>query len=337
MNRNYEPYKQVMESLLAEKPQLANNKTEFARQVIELANEQVRSVDAIRKLVRSFLESSPENTSSVNEIPDEPVLEPIKSTYRKDIPAQREKLHVVMGCMHMPFHNRRMFDSILKFLYENRDYIGSLTLNGDILDMHSISRHNKGKITIPGLTLESEYQQTNRELDKIDEALGNKNIRKHYLYGNHEMWYYSYMQEVDHSKLGQGVILSPNKACLFEERGYEVQTDYKNAYVMLGDIEVIHGDYVNVNASKRHLDVMKRNVIFVHTHRIGSHAEESIAAYNIGWCGQKDERVFGYMTRIQKENWRNGFNVVMVDSDNISHANQIEYINNKFSFDGRFY
>ena len=77
--------------------------------------------------------------------------------------------------------------------------------------------------------------------------------------------------------------------------------------------------------------------MFAHTHRIGMYAEERMASYNIGWGGQKEERVFGYMTRVQKENWRNGFNNIILDSDNISHANQIEFLNNKFSFDGRFY
>ena len=54
---------------------------------------------------------------------------------------------VVSGCWHFPFHNKEMFDSFLA-LVEDLELTGFI-LNGDILDMHSISRHNKGKITIP--------------------------------------------------------------------------------------------------------------------------------------------------------------------------------------------
>lgn len=60
MNRNYEPYRLIMENLLAGDPELANNKSEFARQVLELSNEEVRSVDAMRKLVKAFLDGPTE-------------------------------------------------------------------------------------------------------------------------------------------------------------------------------------------------------------------------------------------------------------------------------------
>lgn len=337
MKRNYTEFQQVFEKLLRDNPHLAENKTAFARRAINESGAS-RTEEAMRKLVREFLNEIGYRPDADDKLTDmELPIDSVENTYKADIPARREKLHIILGCLHFPFHNKRMWDSTLKFIHLNRDYIGSVTLAGDIHDMHSISRHNKGKITIPGLTLSIEYQMANKCLDDLDQAIGNAPIRKHFMWGNHEMWYYAYMAEVDHSKLGDEVILSPTRACHYKERGYEIQTDYRTAYVMIGDTEVIHGDYACVNAAKKHLDVMKRNTIFFHTHRMGSYAEEKIAAYNAGWGGQKEEKAFGYMTRVQKETWRNGFGIVMVDAENYTHYNQVEFINNKFAFDGRFY
>lgn len=244
--------------------------------------------------------------------------------------------YIVAGCLHMPFHNRRFFDSLLGVANElsSQRRLKGLILNGDILDMHSISRHNKGKITIPGLTLTKEYEEANRYLDMLDQAVGD--VSKDYFYGNHEMWYHQHMSEVDNQKLGNGVVKSPAEAC-FLNRGYVIQEDYKNAYVTIGDhLEVIHGDYVNIHAAKKHLDVMKRSVMFAHTHRIGSHHEWDKSSHNIGWGGDVNSPVFSYMTRVQKENWRNGFAVVNIENGFYS-VNQLVFINDGIIFEGNRY
>lgn len=60
MNPNYKPYQEVMEQLLAENPQLAGNKSEFARMVLSQLDGEQRTVEAMRKLVRAFLEDNTE-------------------------------------------------------------------------------------------------------------------------------------------------------------------------------------------------------------------------------------------------------------------------------------
>ena len=93
---------------------------------------------------------------------------------------------------------------------------------------------------------------------------------------------------------------------------------------------MIHGEYCNVHAAKKHLDVSRTNIAFAHTHRIGQYHEADIAAFNIGWGGDKEEKVFGYASRLQKSNWRNGMAIVYLDTEGYFHLNQLVFINNSF-------
>lgn len=246
----------------------------------------------------------------------------------------REKTYIVYGCAHMPFHNKKMFNAMLK-LSTHLKALKNLTgivLNGDILDMHSISRHGQNKITLPGWDLQREYNESNKEFDKIDDVFDG--MEKVFFYGNHEMWYYDFMSNPNNFKLGQGVVASPEAALKLKERGYQVHNNYKTAHVKMGDLEIIHGDYVNIHAAHAHVSRMKRGVVFAHTHRMGSYTETNVEGYNQGWAGDKNAPVFGYMTRVMKETWRNGFAVIVVDAQGQAHYNQINWKNDKFYFGG---
>jgi hypothetical protein len=265
-----------------------------------------------------------------------PEYEPLHKSVNKPVSEQQEGTHLVIGCVHIPFHHKGTWNAFLEIANSLGDELKSINLIGDITDMHSISRHSKGKITIPGLTLWQEYEETNKELNKLEEAI-HPNTNKHYLYGNHEDWYNQHMAEVDNAKLGNDVIASPLEAMSYRERGFTVQTNWKDAHITLGDIELIHGTYCNIHSAKKHLDVMKRNVMYVHTHSVGIYTEKDLCSYNIGWAGDRDSKAFGYMTRIQKEKWRNGFASVYVDSNGKSHPNQLLWTNGGIHFRGKLY
>lgn len=248
------------------------------------------------------------------------------------------KSWIVIGCIHFPFHNKPFWNATLKLIeyLVSENKLAGIILNGDVIDAHSLSRHNKGKITIPGLTMSEEYRLTNIELDRLDRIL-TSDVQKHYLYGNHEMWYSQYMSETDSHKLGTDVVKSPKEALRLAERGFIVQENYKTAHVILGDTEVHHGTYVNKHAAAKHGETMRRSNVFNHTHRTGSYLEGNMYSYNLGWMGDKDQPVFSYMDRIQKETWTNGFGKIDIDSDNISHVQQITWKNNKFIYNGKVY
>jgi hypothetical protein len=246
-----------------------------------------------------------------------------------------KNIWVVGGCMHLPFHNKKLVMAFVKLLryLKDKGVLKGTVLAGDIVDNHSISRHAKGKITLPGYDLSREYNEANLVLDVIDDAIGD-DVEKVFFYGNHEDWYYEYMSNVDNIKLGGDVVKSPEEALRLKARGYTVHNKYKKAKHIIGDLEVIHGVFINKHAAHEHVQKMKRNVMFVHTHRMGSYIEGIFEGYNIGWMGDKDHSVFSYMSDIQKENWANGFAVVTVDADNKAHVQQIMWKNNCFYYDG---
>ncbi len=240
-------------------------------------------------------------------------------------------LWLVSGCWHFPFHNKNFFSAYCKLLryLESTGELKGHCLIGDILDMHSMSHHGKGKVSVPGYDMTREYAEANECMDAMDlDGL----VQRHYFYGNHEDWYFKYMSKVDAAKLGTGVIKSPTEALGLEDRGYEVQEDFNRAYHCVGDIELIHGEYVTQHAAFQHLQKMKRSVMFVHTHRMGSFHEGDLSAYNIGWGGNEEAPVFNYASGVAKEPWVNGCAVIRVDNDGKSHVSQLVWKNNQLVY-----
>lgn len=241
--------------------------------------------------------------------------------------------YVVMGCTHLPFNHKEMWNSTCA-LIEDLENLQGVVLAGDILDMHSISRHSKGKIRLAGYTLEREYREANIELDKLDRSIGGRKILKEYFYGNHEDWYNAWGKDVDNAQLGGAGAKSPYDAC-FRHRGYNVQFNWKTAKVMLGDLEIIHGEWTNKHAAHKHASELHRNVAFFHTHRMGTYFESNIAGYNCGWGGDKTKDVFNYMSRPMKENWRNGILLVTV-IEGKAYPQILDY-NEKFLYNNKLY
>jgi len=243
-------------------------------------------------------------------------------------------LHIVVGCMHLPAVNDKLFSAFINFLRDNRNKIKGLHLIGDILDCKSLSQHDLGSVS--DITLDDEYARANGYLDVIDSVIPS-NIEKNYLWGNHEERYTRLLKKVDFSKFG-GALLSPTKACFFEERGYTVQEDYKNASIQLGKhLDLVHGEYVTTNSAKKHLDVYKKSIMFAHTHKMGAHFDSDKAAFNIGWFGNSEDSAFSYASKVTKSQWQNGFAVVNIDEDGFYHTTLIQWYNDRFYYGGKEY
>jgi UDP-2,3-diacylglucosamine pyrophosphatase LpxH len=246
----------------------------------------------------------------------------------------QEGMHIVIGCVHLPAHNKAFFNAFLSFLKEVKGTLKGIHLIGDIIDCKSLSQHDNGQII--DTTLDEEYADSNKALDQLDAVLA-PGIEKNYFWGNHEERYARILKKVDISKFGKALI-SPTLGCRFAERGYTVQEDYKNAKVQLGKhLDLIHGDYVTQNSTKKHLDVYKKSIMFAHTHKMGAFFDCDKAAFNIGWMGDKENNAFGYVGRIAKSQWQNGFSVVYVDKDGYYHVQLIQYYNGRFVFGAREY
>jgi hypothetical protein len=246
----------------------------------------------------------------------------------------QQGMHIVIGCVHMPATDKPFFNAFLRFLEDVKPDLKGLHLIGDILDCKALSQHDNGQVSEG--TLEEEYNDSNLLLDEIDKRL-RPGVEKNYIWGNHEQRYLNILKKVDIAKFG-GALMSPTKGCRFIERGYTVQEDYKNGKIQLGHyLDLIHGDYITQNPSKKHLDVYKKSIMFAHTHKMGAHYDGDKAAFNIGWMGDKDHSAFNYAGRITKSQWQNGFAVVHVDAEGFYHVQLVQYYNNQFIFGNKAY
>lgn len=244
--------------------------------------------------------------------------------------------YIVLGCVHAPFHKRDMMEAVIKLINDNKNEIVGLIIAGDFLDMNSLSSHDKGKKPLTGVTLDWEYEEGNKLLDKLLTKLP-KNLIKAYIYGNHEDRYNRYMSDIDNSKLGSA-LQSPVTALKLIERGFEVNTDWKQAVITLGKyLDVCHGEFFNTHTAKKHIDTYRRSMLYYHTHRIQQYIEGATGGFNGGSLADFNSPVFGYASRAMKASWMNGFNTVDIDKEGFYHIQQIICYNNKFVYGNKTY
>lgn len=244
-----------------------------------------------------------------------------------------EGTHLVLGCLHVPFTNQKILNSIYQLMSDKQ--FDGLHLIGDFLDMNTLSSHDKGRFTaVPNLTLDQEYEAGNKVLDNLD-ALLPEHALKTYLYGNHEDRWNRYMADMQAAKTP---LISPENALQLTERGYATFTKWNKDFFVLGKhLELLHGEYYNVFCAKKHLDALRSSCVFVHTHRIQSYVEGNSAAFNIGWLGDKNSPAFGYAGRVQKSMWQNGLAVITIDENGDYFLEQVIVCNDKFVYGGKLY
>lgn len=147
--------------------------------------------------------------------------------------------------------------------------------------------------------------------------------------------YRRYVSNVDNSKL-QGGLLSPEKALRLKERGYNVQTNWKEDEVVIGDLTIIHGEICSIHACKKHLDVFKKNMLFFHTHRKQMYCEGEHKAYNGGTMADFNSPAFGYATKSMKKTWTNSFAVIHL-VDGVSSVELPTWNKNHFTYGGKIW
>ena len=249
---------------------------------------------------------------------------------------EQEGMHILLGCNHVPFHNKQLHRGIIELIKDHKENIKGFHLLGDFLDLNPLSFHDKGKFTaVRGLTLNDEYQIGSDLLHDFDLALP-KNVWKTYLYGNHEDRYNRWMSNMDNAKTP---LISPEDGLRLHQKGYNVKTRWSQDYITLGnDFDIFHGIYFSIHNAKAHLDKLRRSCAYVHTHRIQNYREGEMAAYNIGACADFSAKAFNYATRPMKQQWANGFAINMIDAQGRSHITQIAAgRDGHFYFGGKYY
>ena len=245
-------------------------------------------------------------------------------------PVSQEGTWVAFFDLHCPFHNKKLLNAAMRIV-EDIKPIG-LILGGDVLDMHSLSSHDKGKIAIPGINLGYEYDETNKVLDQIEDYDWTHKV---YIEGNHEARHKKYMSGVDNNKLGSA-LKSPVEALSLKDRGYDIYANYPNDEYTLGDLTVYHGESFSVHIAYSDLQKIKKSIICGHTHRQQSHSESEIDAYNVGAMADFDSPVFNYAGKIQKKSWSNGLAIITI-VEGKAHVEILKWKNNRLVFGGKIY
>lgn len=247
---------------------------------------------------------------------------------------KKSGIHLVLACVHVPFHNKVLLNKLLNFIEDQRDNIIGFHLIGDYLDMRSLSSYDDKTITLSGLTLGKEYKEGNRVLD-LFEAVLPEDIQKTFIYGNHENRYDRYVSNVKNYKTAD-TIQSPYEALCLEDRGYKVLTNWQDDYFTVGKYQLFHGTTCSINPSKTNVDKLRTSCIFGHTHRINQHYEGWLHGVNIGCLADLTSDTFGYASRVEKFNWKNGFGIINV-SGKYSQAEVIVCEDNGFFYQGKRY
>lgn len=250
-------------------------------------------------------------------------------------PRKTDGIHLVIGCMHVPFQNSKLLEKLWLFIEDHKSKIIGLHFIGDFLDLKSLSSHDEKNIDTSGWTLGKEYEAGNTVLDVFDAHLFPKKIQKTFLYGNHEDRYFRYVANIKNYKTADA-IQSPTQALRLKERGYQVFEDWKEDYHMVGKYQLLHGIYCTVNPAKSHIDKLKDNCLFAHTHRVGEHFEAGLHGANIGTMAELTSEGFGYLSRVERALWKNAFGIINVFGDQ-SHAEVVVCENNSFFFGGKRY
>lgn len=241
------------------------------------------------------------------------------------------KSYLCLGCLHVPFHNKKIFNGILK-LMDSRQFAG-IIFGGDFLDMGALSSYEKGKINKTGITLEDEYFSANLVLDEFDKRLP-RDAEKVFMFGNHENRYYRWLADVDNSKYGK--LIDPINALGLLSRRYKVFNDYKRDQFKLSSLNIVHGDFWNIHVAKKTLDTWRRNTLFWHTHRVQIHREGDFCAYNAGFLGDIVSEAFDYAPLSQKIKWANGYAIVHV-AEKRHYVDLINCVEDRFTYAGVMY
>ena len=244
---------------------------------------------------------------------------------------------LILPDVHRPFHDLQLESKVLKLIKDLDKSLYGIVLPGDYLDLYTLGSYNAESLgLLTGINLEMEYADGLKGIDKIEKA-SHKNLKKYFLFGNHEDRYFREVNKKDNAKYG-GALKNPIEALELIDRGWKVKTNWKDDYFTLGKhLDVMHGMYTNIHASKKHLDMTGHSCLFGHTHRVQSYNSGNRAAYNVGALCDLKNKAFHYMPRLSRQIWANGFAMVYINDNGHFFVEQVNVWDGHFFTNGKLY
>lgn len=235
---------------------------------------------------------------------------------------------VIVNDIHIPKQSKPAVQAFLKAVELIKPH--GITLNGDIMDCGTFSRHDINKQPKCNWSdsqfyqrSKHEYAQMNDFLDKIDRAA--PKARKRYELGNHEVWIQEFIKESPESRES---LFGFEPRLSLKKRGYTV---YQYGDIMrVGKLRVTHGLYSCKNHAKKHLDVMGKSILYGHLHNIEVASKVSPEAIShMAWAnGCLCEMNPAYL-RNKPQDWNHGFAVVYVWPSGVFQVDLVRIQNGK--------
>jgi UDP-2,3-diacylglucosamine pyrophosphatase LpxH len=234
---------------------------------------------------------------------------------------------VVISDLHIPGHHKVLFEKLTDFIADFKP--DEFVINGDFLDVFSLSKYSKnnfGKLKL--IDLSTEYEYGNEALDKLDKALG-RGTKKYYLKGNHELRIETYMMEGDHIKVGKELTGLYEGLNLFKRR-YTLYEDYMNdVHKVTNNLYITHDIGLSIHYGYNYLRKTDgHSIICGHTHRPQTITVGDRVAIGAGHMADIESQFMNYATRIQKAQWKHGFVVLYVNSQNDKWTYENVIVNN---------
>lgn len=242
------------------------------------------------------------------------------------------KIMLVTSDHHIPHHNKSALKAVLQLMSDIKFDINVIL--GDFYDAGLISHWNANKRrTLECQRLKKDYIICNTILDEMDKLLPS-NCEKHYLFGNHDgTWFDDLLESMPQL---EGMV-EPISGLKLKERGYKTYS--YNEIIPFGRLNLTHGIYCGTNPIKKHLDELKVNIMFGHTHQLGmmfssSPAREiAFSGYNTGCLSDLSP---DYMKN-RPHAWTHGFAIVYLYPNGYFDVNLIRIINGRFIYAGKIY
>lgn len=238
---------------------------------------------------------------------------------------------LVLPDMHVPLHDRKALDGILKFAAEESwDEIIQL---GDFLDMESVSSHAKGKPRqIEGQRISEDYAFGRKVLAMMTDGATAKNskCKKILLEGNHEFRIEKFLDEHPYM---EGMV-EVAKGLELAESGWQWVRAHRDGQLhRVGQSYYCHGLYTNQHHAKKHAEAFGVPWLFYgHTHCLQTFSTKRFGAENAiraTSCGKLCDNNPKYMHG-RPHNWTTSFTVNLVDTQGRVTSTQVEIADGRF-------
>lgn len=222
----------------------------------------------------------------------------------------------ILNDIHWPYEARAYYKA-LELMQAWPDLRG-IYLNGDCMEIESVSSHPKTPSAQKNLFAELEYGR--KKFEQLESIFGD--IPIDFLSGNHEYRIYRYIRDIAPQMWG---MIDTPKILGFDERANCKFHDYgPTQLVKVGQTRDLYVRHEPLGGGANHAKVTAEkstvSICYGHTHVYQSYTHKKFGpvSYNVtatscGWLGDITKNCFDY--RGSKDNWQLGFTRIDCEED----------------------